>query len=78
MSELMKGNFDVKRKLDVPDVSDDSADFKNEFKKKRSNLSGAAWCSLSVKCYSGKALKALTVNNDESSWRYSGISGDYG
>jgi hypothetical protein len=34
MSELMKGNFDVKRKLDVPDVSDDSADFKNEFKKK--------------------------------------------
>ncbi|WP_031436945.1 hypothetical protein [Methylobacter tundripaludum] len=34
MSELMKGNFEVKRKLDVPDVSDNSADFKNEFKKK--------------------------------------------
>jgi len=34
MSELMKGNFEVKRKLAVTDVSDDSADFKNEFKRK--------------------------------------------
>lgn len=34
MSELMKGNFEVKRKLAVTDDSDGSADFKNEFKKK--------------------------------------------
>jgi len=38
MSELMKGNFEVKRKLDVPDVSDNSADFKNEFKKKSARI----------------------------------------
>lgn len=34
MSELMKGNFEVKRKIAVTDANDDSADFKNEFKKK--------------------------------------------
>ncbi len=34
MSELLKGNFDVKHKLTVTDTDDDSADFKNEFKKK--------------------------------------------
>lgn len=34
MSELMKGNFEVKRKLAVTDTDDSSADFKNEFKKK--------------------------------------------
>jgi hypothetical protein len=32
MSELMKGNFEVKRKLAVADS--DPADFKDEFKKK--------------------------------------------
>lgn len=34
MSELMKGNFEVKRKLEVADAGDDQVDFKNEFKKK--------------------------------------------
>ena len=34
MSELLKGNFEVKHKLTVTDADDDSADFKNEFKKK--------------------------------------------
>ncbi|MGZ5049763.1 MAG: hypothetical protein ACXWF8_03405 [Methylobacter sp.] len=33
MSELLKGNFEVKRKLSVNDT-DDGADFNNEFKKK--------------------------------------------
>lgn len=30
----MKGNFEVKRKLEVADAGDDQVDFKNEFKKK--------------------------------------------
>lgn len=34
MSELMKGNFEVKRKLAVTDTDEGAADFKNEFKKK--------------------------------------------
>lgn len=34
MSELLKGNFEVKHKLTVTDADDDSTDFKNEFKKK--------------------------------------------
>lgn len=33
MSELLKGNFEVKRKLSVNDT-EDAADFNNEFKKK--------------------------------------------
>ncbi|MGZ4953850.1 MAG: hypothetical protein ACXV8Q_01965 [Methylobacter sp.] len=34
MSELMKGNFEVKHKLTLTDVNEDSANFKTEFKKK--------------------------------------------
>ncbi len=34
MSELLRGNFEVKRKVEVNETKDDAAEFKNEFRKK--------------------------------------------
>lgn len=34
MSGLLKGNFDVKRKVELPEQKDEATDLKNEFRKK--------------------------------------------
>lgn len=34
MSELLKGNFDVKRKVEANETKDEAADLKSEFRKK--------------------------------------------
>lgn len=34
MSGLLRGNFEVKRKVKVNETKDDAAEFKNEFRKK--------------------------------------------
>ena len=34
MSELLKGNFKVKREINVSETKDEAAEFKNEFRKK--------------------------------------------
>lgn len=34
MSQLLKGNFKVKRELKVNETKDEATDFKNEFRKK--------------------------------------------
>ena len=34
MSELLKGNFQVKHKVELNEVKDDAADFREEYRKK--------------------------------------------